>query len=385
MDFLERRYEIEKQILAPYASHASQSRGRKIPEPESSNRTCFQRDRDRVLHSTAFRRMEYKTQVFVNHEGDHYRTRLTHTLEVAQIARTVSRMLQLNEDYTEALVLAHDLGHTPFGHAGEIEMSELMLEFGGFEHNKQSLRIVDVLEHPYPHFQGLNLSFEVREGIIKHSAHWRKENVPQDLAPSEQPALEAQLIDFVDEIAYNNHDIDDGLASGMFSFEQLQDVTLWKEAQTRIKDRFKESYDEKGLKRMTISALISILVEDLLATTTKNITDHRIKTLDDIRNLDKPLASYSESITKKNRELKSFLRENLYDHYRVIRMEVKARRIIRDLFKTYMSRPQQLPHKFADRHKDQDKPRVICDYIAGMTDRFATEEHSKLFDPSVRV
>lgn len=382
--FLEKRHAIESQILAPYACHAKDSRGRSLSEPPSGNRTCFQRDRDRVLHSTAFRRMEYKTQVFVNHEGDHYRTRLTHTLEVAQIARTVSRMMQLNEDYTEALVLAHDLGHTPFGHAGEIEMSELMKEFGGFEHNRQSLRIVDVLEHPYPHFDGLNLTFEVREGIVKHSAHWKPENVPDDLAPNEQPALEAQLIDSVDEIAYNNHDIDDGLSSGLFDFEQLQEVALWKEAQARLDPAFRQ-YSEKKIKRMTISSLISILVQDLLETTTQNIQANNIQTLEDIRTLGTSLVSYSPEVTQKNKELKSFLRDNLYDHHRVIRMEVKARRIIRDLFKTYLNRPQQLPQKFVTRHPDKDMPRIICDYIAGMTDRFATEDHQKLFDPGVRV
>ncbi|MEZ4818775.1 MAG: deoxyguanosinetriphosphate triphosphohydrolase, partial [Bdellovibrionota bacterium] len=259
-----------------------------------------------------------------------------------------------------------------------------MQEYGGFEHNRQSLRIIDSLEHPYPHFAGLNLSFEVREGIIKHSAHWQAKNVPNDLAPDEQPALEAQLIDFVDEIAYNNHDIDDGLSSGLFHFEQLNEVQLWQEAKQRVSDQFNH-FSDKARKRMTISALISILVEDLLATTTDNIQQQGIATLQDIRQNGKPIASYSESVTQKNRELKSFLRENLYDHYRVSRMEVKARRIIRDLFKTYLNRPQQLPKKFLDRHQGEEIPRIICDYIAGMTDRYATEEHLKLFDPAVRV
>jgi len=328
--------------------------------------------------------MEYKTQVFVNHEGDHYRTRLTHTLEVAQIARTVSRILKLNEDYTEALVLAHDLGHTPFGHAGEMEMSELMAERGGFEHNHQSLRIVDHLEHPYPHFKGLNLSLEVREGIIKHSSHWKASDVPKELLPSKQPPLEAQLIDYVDEIAYNNHDIDDGLTSTMFSFEDLQDVTLWREAQARVPTQF-QTFNDKQRKRQTISALISLLVDDLIQTTSQAIVDKNIQTFEDVCNQPDAIASYSQNMRQKNLELKTFLRENLYNHYRVIRMEVKARRIIRDLFKSYLHRPGQLPKNFVDRHKGEPTPRIICDYIAGMTDRFATQDHQKLFNPIVRV
>lgn len=384
MDFHQQRNEIESQILAPYACHAKDSKGRQISEPPAASRTCFQRDRDRVLHSTAFRRMEYKTQVFVNHEGDHYRTRLTHTLEVAQIARTVSRILRLNEDYTEALVLAHDLGHTPFGHAGEMEMSELMKAHGGFEHNNQSLRIVEHLEHPYPHFKGLNLSLEVREGIIKHSPHWKNHPVPNELLPDVQPPLEAQLIDIVDEIAYNNHDIDDGLASGMFSFEELQDATLWREAQARVPTEY-QHFSDKHRKRQTISALISLLIEDLLQTTLANIKASDIQSLEDIRGQDHALVAYSSDMREKNLELKTFLRQFLYNHYRVVRMEVKARRIVRDLFESYMHRPGQLPKKFVERHKGEGTPRIICDYIAGMTDRFATEDHQKLFNPVVRV
>lgn len=376
--------QAEHEKFVSYACFASSSKGKKYPEEKSSNRTDFQRDRDRVLHSTAFRRMEYKTQVFVNHEGDHYRTRLTHTLEVSQIARTVARILKINEDLTEALVLSHDIGHTPFGHAGERIMKDLMEAHGGFEHNKQSLRIVEKLEHPYPDFQGLNLSFEIREGIIKHSAHWKKENVPADFFPHKQPCLEAQMIDFVDEIAYNNHDVDDGLTSEMFHFEDIADVTLWKDAVDKVRKKYPKE-PISTLKRLVISSMITTLVDDLVQTTLKNIKDKKIKTEDDIRSMGYCLASYSEDMKKKSLELKSFLRTHLYDHHRVIRMEEKAKRVITDLFKAYQTRPEQLPKEFLARNKDQTKERMICDYIAGMTDRFALDEHKKLFDASVRV
>ncbi len=376
--------QAEHEKFVSYACFASESKGKKYSEDKSINRTDFQRDRDRVLHSTAFRRMEYKTQVFVNHEGDHYRTRLTHTLEVSQIARTVARILKINEDLTEALVLSHDIGHTPFGHAGERVMKELMEAHGGFEHNKQSLRIVEKLEHPYPHFPGLNLSFEIREGITKHSAHWRKENVPADFFPNLQPCLEAQMIDFVDEIAYNNHDVDDGLTSQMFSFDDLSQVSIWSESVEKVRKKFPKEPIEV-LKRLVISVMITTLVDDLVQTTLKNIEGKKIKTLDDVRNAGFSLASYSEPMRKKSLELKSFLRSHLYDHPRVIRMEEKAKRIITDLFKAYQTRPEQLPNEFRTRSEGQTKERMICDYIAGMTDRFAIEEHGKLFDASVRV
>jgi dGTPase len=381
------REEIEKaesEKLVSYACLASRSLGKTHSEEKSTNRTDFQRDRDRILHSTAFRRMEYKTQVFVNHEGDHYRTRLTHTLEVSQIARTVARILKINEDLTEALVLSHDIGHTPFGHAGERVMKDLMKEYGGFEHNRQSLRIVEKLEHPYPHFEGLNLSFEIREGITKHSAHWKKENVPAELKPNEQPTLEAQMIDYVDEIAYNNHDVDDGLESQMFSFDDLAQVTLWKDSVEHVRKKFSKEPIEV-LKRLVISSMITTLVDDLVKNTLLNIKDHKIESLAQIRSLGKTLAGYSEPMREKSLELKSFLRTYLYDHPRVIRMEEKAKRILQDLFRAYQTRPEQLPRDFIARNKGQTKERMICDYIAGMTDRFAVEEHKKLFDPTVKV
>ena len=375
---------MERDKLAPYAAFSGSSRGRKYPEEPSTLRTDFQRDRDRVIHSTAFRRMEYKTQVFVNHEGDHYRTRLTHSLEVSQVARTVARALALNEDLTEALVLAHDIGHTPFGHAGERVMTHLMKEHGAFEHNKQSLRIVDVLEHPYPSFPGLNLTYEVREGIAKHSAHWKPESVPKDLDPTLQPTLEAQLIDTVDEIAYNNHDIDDGVASGLLDMEALEEVPLWKDLFEGSKKKH-PGLEAKGLKRATISSMISCFVGDLVETTAKNVKDAGIEKLEDLRNAGKSVVSFSNEVSKQNQVLKKFLWDHLYTHFRVVRMEEKAKRILTALFQAYMNRPQQLPLEFRERMKSEPQARIICDYMAGMTDRFAVEEHQKLFDPQAKV
>lgn len=375
---------LEKSHLAPYASLSMNSKGRRFQEDPALFRTDFQRDRDRIIHSSAFRRMEYKTQVFVNHEGDHFRTRLTHSLEVSQIARTVARALRLNEDLSEALVLSHDLGHTPFGHAGERLMAELMKEHGGFEHNQQSLRVVDHLEHRYPTFPGLNLTFEVREGIVKHSKGWNRRPIPDDLAPDTQPSLEAQLIDLVDEIAYNNHDVDDGLSSSLIDPEALASVTLWKNAYKQIQDRYPNRHFSE-LKTVTISQMISTLVGDLIRETLSRLTKQKIQTEEDVRNSKEGLASFSPEIEKQNEELKRFLHSNMYNHYRVIRMEEKARRIIHELFLTYIDRPEQLPKAFTQRMKKDSTPRIVCDYIAGMTDRFAMDEHKKLFDPHTRV
>ena len=375
---------LENERLALFASHSTKSRGRQHREEPPRFRTDFQRDRDRIVHSAAFRRMEYKTQVFVNHEGDHYRTRLTHSLEVSQIARTVARALELNEDLTEALVLSHDLGHTPFGHSGERAMSGLMKEFGGFEHNLQSLRIVDYLERRYPTFQGLNLTFEVREGIIKHSAHWDRAKVPSELAPNDQPPFEAQLIDYVDEIAYNNHDVDDGLSSLMVDPEALSELEIWKRSFESAKKRYpKQSFS--ALKHVTISAMITLLVDDLISHTSQNIKTAGVQTLEDVRKVGKSLTGFSPEVAKQNQELKKFLWDHLYTHYRVVRMEEKAKRILADLFHAYRSRPEQLPRDFVDRLKNETVERIVCDYIAGMTDRFALDEHQKLFDPHTRV
>ncbi len=375
---------VERNQLASYASFSAETRGRKHQEDPPALRTEYQRDRDRIVHSSAFRRMEYKTQVFVNHEGDHYRTRLTHSLEVSQIGRSVARALGLNEDLTEALVLAHDIGHTPFGHAGERVMAEIMKDHGGFEHNAQSLRVVETLEHRYPSFPGLNLTFEVREGIAKHSAHWSPDRVPQDLAPKEQPTLEAQLIDLVDEIAYNNHDVDDGLSSQMLDWQSLAEVELWCNSLAQAKKRH-PGVERRYLKHLTVSIMIGTLVADLVAESSSILKKAGIQSLADVRKLKEGLIRFSPEVAEMNQELKDFLWDRVYTHYRVIRMEEKAKRILRDLFSAYMDRPAQLPKEFSDRLPEEPEARVICDYIAGMTDRFAIEEHRKLFEPHIRV
>ncbi|MFH1016851.1 MAG: deoxyguanosinetriphosphate triphosphohydrolase [Pseudomonadota bacterium] len=376
---------LERERLAPYAALAAESRGRRYPEEKARSRTDFQRDRDRIIHCTAFRRMEYKTQVFVNHEGDHYRTRLTHSLEASQIGRSVGRSLRLNEDLIEALVLAHDLGHTPFGHSGERAMSDLMKDHGGFEHNGQSLRVVDFLERRYPDFPGLNLTYEVREGIIKHTSSWdHPEGTPPDLAPEEQPTIEAQLTNYADEIAYSNHDVDDGLSSDLIDIESLTTVGLWKEASGRVRKRY-PSLRYPDTKHVTISAMITILVEELVRQTTENIRRAGVRSISDVRAYKGLLASYSPAVTEEGLKLRTFLWENLYTHFRVVRMEEKAKRMLSDLFHAYMARPQQLPTEFRERMKTEPAARIICDYIAGMTDRFALEEHQKLFDPLTRV
>ncbi len=374
----------ETEALAPYAVKSGESRGRRFTEPEDPFRSVFQRDRDRVIHSAAFRRLEYKTQVFVNHEGDHYRTRLTHTIEVSQIARSISRALRLNEDLTEAIVLAHDLGHTPFGHAGERMMAQLMEGEGGFEHNLQSLRVVDVLEKRYPAFGGLNLSFEVREGICKHSSQYDKPPpVPEFQLPG-YPTLEAQVADIADEIAYSSHDVDDGIRSGMLSVTGLEDVGLWKEAVSTVKKEY-HAIDEDILKSRSISFMISSLTRNLIRSSDALLKKHGVGTPDEGRSTRVKCIAFDLEMREKNKELKAYLLKEMYGHYRVVRMEQKARRVIGDLFHSYCDRPEQLPpHIFARLQNDGTK-RVVCDYIAGMTDRYAMEEFQKLFDPLKKV
>ena len=375
---------LEDRTLAAYAMRSRCSRGRIHPEPEHPFRLPFQRDRDRIIHSTAFRRLEYKTQVFVNHEGDYYRTRLTHTMETAQITRTVARALRLNEDLAETVALAHDLGHTPFGHAGERILNQLMAEHGGFEHNAQSLRIIDVLEERYPHFKGLNLSWEVREGVVKHSPPYDRP-LAQAFEPGMAPCLEAQIVDYADEIAYNSHDIDDGLKSGLLTREQLHDVTLWRETFGGIS----AAYPHAGFRiwRYQVQrALIDAFVTDLIGTIVERLRSHRLDSVEAVRAYAQPIATFSPPMEAKRLELKAFLMENLYRHYRVMRMAVKAQKIMADLFHAYMSEPSQLPPHIAARWKaGEPQARVIADYIAGMTDRFAVDEHNKLFDPNERV
>ena len=376
--------EWEERTYAPYAMRSRESRGRVHPEPEHPFRLAFQRDRDRIIHSTAFRRLEYKTQVFVNHEGDYYRTRLTHTMETAQITRTIARVLRLNEDLAEAVALSHDLGHTPFGHAGERVLHQLMADHGGFEHNAQSLRIIDVLEERYPDFKGLNLSWEVREGVVKHSPPYDRP-LAQGFEAGRAPCLEAQIVDYADEIAYNSHDIDDGLKSGLLTPEQLHDVTLWRETFGRIS----AAYPQAGFRiwRYQVQrALIDGFVTDLIDTIVERLRTHRLDSVGAIRAHGQPIATFSPLMEAKRLELKAFLMENLYRHYRVMRMAVKAQKIMTDLFHAYMSEPSQLPPHIAARWKGGEvQARVIADYIAGMTDRFAVDEYNKLFDPNARV
>ncbi|MGE4368843.1 MAG: deoxyguanosinetriphosphate triphosphohydrolase [Burkholderiaceae bacterium] len=369
--------------LAPYACHPERSRGRRHSEPPPVGRSAFQRDRDRIVHSRAFRLLEYKTQVFINHEGDLFRTRLTHSLEVAQIARSLARNLGLNEDLTEAIALAHDLGHTPFGHAGQDELNACMREFvpeaGGFEHNLQSLRVVDELEERYAQFNGLNLCFETREGILKHCSarHARLlGDVGERFLNRTRPALEAQLTNLADEIAYNNHDIDDGLRSGLITLEQLQVLEIFATHYAQVKQQYPR-VESRRLVSEIIRAMINTLVVDLTETTRENLRVHQPGSADDVRQAP-PLAAFSPSMRRQADALKSFLLENLYRHYRVMRMTSKARRIVRELFTAFLEEPWLL----SDDYRRDDRvaqARAIADYIAGMTDRYAIREHDQLF------
>lgn len=372
----------------PYAASQENSRGRLIQEPAPTFRSEYQRDRDRIIHSTAFRRLEYKTQVFVNHEGDLYRTRLTHSIEVAQIARSISRTMGLDEDLTEAIALAHDLGHTPFGHAGQDALNACNKSLGGFEHNHQSLRVVDQLERSYADFPGLNLTFEAREGILKHChLQHAKElgDVGQRFLDKTHPSLEAQLTNLADEIAYNNHDIDDGLRSGLITIEQLRDVELFAASYDRVMSQYP---DLKGRKVVheTIRRMIGELVVDLTRTSMECIKNANIRHIDDVRNHPTLLMSYSENTIKNNKELKKFLRENLYFHHRVYRMTKKAHMIVQELYEAFMSDPKLMPPEYQEDAKNYAKindragtARAVIDYIAGMTDRYAREEYKRLF------
>lgn len=365
--------------LAPYAAHASQSRGRRHQEPPPAARTEFQRDRDRIVHSTAFRRLEYKTQVFVNHEGDLFRTRLTHSLEVAQIARSIARNLRLNEDLVEAISLAHDLGHTPFGHAGQDALNACMREHGGFEHNLQSLAVVDELEEHYGAFNGLNLCFETREGILKHCS---RENARKLGALGErflqgrQPSLEAQLANIADEIAYNNHDVDDGLRSGLITIEQLAEVELWQRHYEAALAEFPH-LEGRRLVHETVRRIINTLIVDLIDETTRNLARVAPQSLDDVRAAPL-LVSHSETVAAQAASLKRFLFKNLYRHYKVMRMANKAQRVVAGLFDALADDPRLLPPQYQAEDPAQ-QPRLVAHYIAGMTDRFALKEYQRLF------
>jgi dGTPase len=371
--------DIDAGTLAPYAAHADRSRGRRHAEADAPGRSAFQRDRDRVIHSNAFRRLEYKTQVFVNHEGDLFRTRLTHSLEVAQIGRAVARQLGANEDLVEAIALAHDLGHTPFGHAGQEALHECMKEHGGFEHNLQSLRVVDELEERYGAFNGLNLTFEAREGILKHCSlenARRLGDVGERFLKKRQPGLEAQVANLADEIAYNNHDIDDGLRSGLLQLAQLEDVPLFARHAREVRAAFPQ-IGERRMISETVRRMINTLIVDLAAETGRRLEAARPASIDEVR-LAGPLAAFSAPVRSEADALKAFLMHNLYRHYRVMRMTSKARRIVTDLFRAFHDEPRLLPADHQARAAE-DKPRAIADYVAGMTDRYAMKEHRRLF------
>jgi len=376
--------EKKEDSLAPYAQKSRLSKGRRHKETEHDYRSCYQRDRDRIIYSTAFRRLEYKTQVFVNHEGDYYRTRLTHTLEVSQIAKSIARALRLNEDLVEAISLAHDLGHTPFGHSGEDALNQIMKDHGGFDHNSQGLRVVDFLEERYPDFPGLNLTYEVREGIIKHSTPFDKPRMAIAFETKSSPLLEIQAVDIADEIAYDNHDLDDGIKSGLIKEEDLKVIQTWREKDKEIK-KIHPGIKDEIRKYQIIRSLINSQVTDLINNTEANIKKLKIRTPNDIAKAPVRILAMSKEMQAKRMPMREFLMEKLYRHYRVVRMSSKANRFITSLFEVYLDKTDQLPPAAKDRLEKEDKYRVICDYIAGMTDRYALDEYKKFFEPYERV
>ena len=379
------RRDIERResfILAPYAVHNSRSRGRHYPEPPHPYRPPFERDRERIIHSTAFRRLQYKTQVFVNHEGDHYRTRMSHTLEVATVSRTIAQALYLNTDLAEAIALAHDLGHTPFGHTGEEVLNELTQDIGGFEHNRQSLRVVEYLEIKYPDFPGLNLTYETREGIIKHSTRYDQPGEKNLFTERETlPTLEAQIVNIADELAYTAHDIDDGLYSGVLIWEELEKgFPLWGEISARIKSEYPEATEEIW-RSLCVRELINTLVSDVLEESARRLEEVNPQDVEDVRTAPYPLVGFSSAMEEQLQYAGKFLYENMYKHYKVLRMATKARIIIEALFEAYMKEPKQLPRTSRKRLEYEPREQVVADYIAGMTDRYAMQEYKKLYDP----
>jgi len=373
--------------LAPYAQRSEDTRGRRWPESEHEYRSVYQRDRDRIVHSRAFRRLEYKTQVFVNHEGDHYRTRLTHSIEVALIGRTIARALRLNEELVECLALSHDLGHTPFGHLGEDVLDDLLADHGGFNHNRQTLRIVERLEERYPEFQGLNLTWEVREGIAKHGGTIDVDTAPEfaEYEPGSQPPLEAQLIDLADEIAYNHHDVDDGLEAGLLDVNELAEaVPLFGRPLDAARRRLPRA-NERQARNTALRGLIDTLVTDLIETTRDGIERGGVASIDDVRGAGAPLVALSADVERGNRDLKRYLQQHLYQHHRIERMRDKAKRLLIALYERYHDNPRLLPDESRARAGEAGLERTIADYIAGMTDRYAIQEYRRLFDPTVRA
>jgi dGTPase len=384
----------DEERLAPYAQRASASRGRRVPEPPPRHRTEYQRDRDRIVHSTAFRRLVYKTQVFVNHEGDLYRTRLTHSLEVAQIARSVASALGLNEPLAEAICLAHDLGHTPFGHAGQDALNDCMRDYGGFEHNLQSLRVVDELEERYAEFPGLNLTFEVREGILKHCSAANARQLGElglRFLQRRSPSLEAQLANLADEVAYNNHDVDDGIRAGLITIDALCGCRMFGRQYELVRAQYPQLGDRR-LVHEVVRRMIDYTVNDLVDTSAATLAEARPCSVDDVRARPAPLLAFSDAVREDHLELKRYLREHLYKHYRVLRMTTKAQRVVRELFDAMLGDPHLMPaehHDTASQLEAVDgrsgRARAVADYIAGMTDRFAILEHRRLFEPSERT
>jgi dGTPase len=381
-------------VLAPYAQHDADSRGRRHPEPPPRTRTEYERDRDRIVHSTAFRRLVYKTQVFVNHEGDLYRTRLTHSLEVAQIARSVARALALNEPLTEAICLAHDLGHTPFGHAGQDALHECMREYGGFEHNLQSLRVVDELEERYADFPGLNLSFETREGILKHCSAANARSLGelgQRFLQRTQPGLEAQLANLADEIAYNNHDVDDGLRSGLITIDGLREVEIFRRQYMAVAEAYPD-LPERRLIHEVVRRMIDYVVTDFVEASRAALAAANPASVAEVRARPAPLLTFSEAVREEHLQLKRWLRDHLYHHYRVLRMTTKARKVVRALFEAMMAGVELMPneHQEAARRLEAEqgvagRARAVADYIAGMTDRYAILEYERMFNPAERT
>jgi dGTPase len=380
--------------LAAYAALEEHSRGRRYPEPKPAYRSEYQRDRDRIVHSAAFRRLVYKTQVFVNHEGDLYRTRLTHSLEVAQIARTIARALKLNEVLSEAICLAHDLGHTPFGHAGQDALNECMKDFGGFEHNLQSLRVVDELEERYAEFDGLNLTFECREGILKHCSYNNAillGELGERFVNRQQPGLEAQLANFADEIAYNNHDVEDGIRAGLITVDELLAVPLFRQFHAEVQAKYPSLAGRRQVYEI-LRRMINHLVTDLIDSSAARLDASGVRSIAEVRAHPAPLIGFSDTTRELNHALKAFLREHVYKHYKVRRMTAKAQRVIRELFEAFFNDPALMPNeheatgaRLESARGPAGRARAVADYIAGMTDRYAILEHRRLFEPSERT